>query len=170
MNSKLQVPDDLLVAPLLSLTLSLFPSRQLNSSTPNEKKKTLVHQHSQTQESGPSQNSTSVTELDLTTTDAPSEKYWQHLAEARRRALEDSLCENEALHKELNVTNEMLDQARGLVEVLKEMLEENEADQGLDQVQQADEEDEEAYEETLDHTPPSSIEKKEPVDTNDQDD
>lgn len=177
MNSKLQVPDDLLVAPLLSLTLSLFPSRQLNSSTPNEKKKTLVHQHSQTQESGPSQNSTSVTELDLTTTDAPSEKYWQHLAEARRRALEDSLCENEKLHnrnrnleEELNVTNEMLDQARGLVEVLKEMLEENEADQGLDQVQQADEEDEEEYEETLDHTPPSSIEKKEPVDTNDQDD
>lgn len=159
-----------LCPPLLSLTLSLIPSRQLNSSTPNEKKKTLVHQHSQTQESGPSQNSTSVTELDLTTTDAPSEKYWQHLAEARRRALEDSLCENEALHNELNVTNEMLDQARGLVEVLKEMLEENEADQGLDQVQQADEEDEEAYEETLDHTPPSSIEKKEPVDTNDQDD
>lgn len=156
--------------------LLLIPSRQLNSSTPNEKKKTLVHQHSQTQESGPSQ-STSVTELDLTTTDAPSEKYWEHLAEARRRALEDSLCENEALHnrtrsleEELNVTNEMLDQARGLVDVLKEMLEENEAEQKLDQVQEADEEDEEEYVETLDHTPPSSIEKKEPVDTNDQDD
>lgn len=156
--------------------LLLIPSRQLNSSTPNEKKKTLVHQHSQTQESGPSQ-STSVTEFDLTTTDAPSEKYWEHLAEARRRALEDSLCENEALHnrtrsleEELNVTNEMLDQARGLVEVLKEMLEENEAEQKLDQVQEADEEDEEEYEETLDHTPPSSIEKKEPVDNNDQDD
>lgn len=161
---------------ILSHSLLLIPSRQLNSSTPNEKKKTLVHQHSQTQESGPSQ-STSVTELDLTTTDAPSEKYWEHLAEARRRALEDSLCENEALHNrtrsledELNVTNEMLDQARGLVEVLKEMLEENEAEQKLDQVQEADEEDEEEYEETLDHTPPSSIEKKEPVDNNDQDD
>lgn len=87
------------------------------------------------------------------------------------------MCENEALHnrtrsleEELNVTNEMLDQARGLVEVLKEMLEENEAEQKLDQVDEADEEDEEEYEETLDHTPPSSIEKKEPVDTNDQDD
>lgn len=61
--------------------------------------------------------------------------------------------ENEGLHirvrsleDELDVTNEMLDEAKNLVEVLKEMLEENE---------------EEAQ--TEDQTPPTSAEKQPPV-------
>lgn len=80
------------------------------------------------------------------------------------------MCENEGLHNrvrsledELNVTNEMLDQARGLVEVLQEMLEENEAEQGQG-LAPVDELEEEEEEESLDHTPPSSTEKKDPVD------
>lgn len=111
-----------------------------------------------------------MTELDLTSIEGPSEKYWEQLAESRRRALEDSLCENEGLHNrvrsledELNVTNEMLDQARGLVEVLQEMLEENEAEQGQG-LEPVDEQEEEEGEESLHHTPPSSTEKKDPVD------
>lgn len=142
----------------------------METSTPIEKRKktTLVHQHSQTLDSGPS-HSPSVTEGDLTSTEAPSEKYWETLAESRRRALEDSLCENEGLHnrvrsleEELNVTNEMLDQARGLVEVLKEMLEENEAE--------GQQENGEANDESNDHTPPSSAEKQQAADEEAQDD
>lgn len=108
----------------------------------------MVHQHSQTVETGPSH---SITEQDLTATEEPSEKYWQKLAESRRLALDDSLRENEGLHnrvrsleEELDVTNEMLDQARSLVEVLKEMLEE-----GEEQVKGPDDR----------TTPPSSVEK-----------
>lgn len=79
------------------------------------------------------------------------------------------MCENEGLHnrvrsleEELNVTNEMLDQARGLVEVLKEMLEENEAE--------GQQENGEANDESNDHTPPSSAEKQQAVDEEAQDD
>lgn len=142
-----------------------------------------MHQHSQTLETGPS-HSPSVTEQDLTSTEGPSEKYWESLAESRRRALEDSLCENEGLHNrvrsledELNVTNEMLEQARGLVEVLKEMLEENEAEQhekkvtfaehetdDVEEDDDAEDQYEDAEQESNDQTPPSSTEKSEPLD------
>ena len=109
-----------------------------------KKKTTLVDQHSQTIESGPSH---AVSELDLTSSEGPSEKYWESLAETRRRALEDSLRENEGLHgrvrsleEELNVTNEMLDEARNLVEILKEMLVENEGEaaEGANPAEEAD--------------------------------
>lgn len=110
-----------------------------------------MHQQSQTIESGPSSHS--VTEKDLTSAEGASERYWELLAEKRRLALEDSLRENEGLHNrvrsledELDVTNEMLEEAKSLVEVLKEMLEENE--EGT---------------QTEDHTPPTSAEKQEPV-------
>lgn len=148
--------------------LKTYSCRLLGSSTPIEKRKTtLVHQQSQTIESGAG-TSSSVTEQDLSSAEGPSEKYWETLAESRRRALEDSLCENEGLHNrvrsledELNVTNEMLDHARGLVEVLREMLEENEAEgqpPGVD-------------EESNDHTPPTSTEKAVPEELEDgQDD
>lgn len=141
----------------------------LDSSTPiaKAKKTTLVHQHSQTTESGPSGSAAAVTELDLTSAEEPSsEKYWERLAETRRRALEDSLCENEGLHNrvrsledELDVTSEMLEQARSLVEVLKEMLEENETEQQQQQGVERGAAEEGGDEESNDHTPPSSTEK-----------
>lgn len=148
-----------------------FTDRQLESTPIDRKKKTqttLVNQHSQTIESGPSQAS-SVSEQDLTSVEGPSEKYWETLAESRRRALEDSLRENEGLHgrvrsleEELNVTNEMLDEARSLVEILKEMLEENEG--GPSAAGQEDKEEEEH------HTPPPSSAEKEEPESDSQDD
>lgn len=78
--------------------------------------------------------------------------------------MEDSLRENEGLHgrvrsleEELNVTNEMLDEARSLVEILKEMLEENEGGQ-------------EDKEEEEHHTPPPSSAEKEESESDSQDD
>ena len=115
-----------------------------------------------------------MTEDDLTSLEEPSEKYWESLAETRRRALEDSLCENEALHNrvrslesELDVTNEMLEHARSLVEVLKEMLEENEAEKEGAQGHEEEEADDKE-EETVTNTPPSSAEKVDPVNEGDE--
>lgn len=78
--------------------------------------------------------------------------------------MEDSLRENEGLHgrvrsleEELNVTNEMLDEARSLVEILKEMLEENEGGH-------------EDKEEEEHHTPPPSSAEKEESESDSQDD
>lgn len=83
--------------------------------------------------------------------------------------MEDSLRENEGLHgrvrsleEELNVTNEMLDEARSLVEILKEMLEENEG--GPSAAGQEDKEEEEH------HTPPPSSAEKEESESDSQDD
>lgn len=156
-----------LTSLILIYSSSLSPTYRQLESTPIDRKKktqtTLVNQHSQTIESGPSQAS-SVSEQDLTSVEGPSEKYWETLAESRRRALEDSLRENEGLHgrvrsleEELNVTNEMLDEARSLVEILKEMLEENEGGQ-------------EDKEEEEHHTPPPSSAEKEESESDSQDD
>ncbi|KXJ74121.1 hypothetical protein RP20_CCG014323 [Aedes albopictus] len=67
----------------------------------------------------------------------PSELYWEVLAERRRLALEESLTENQelcekvaALEEELNLSKEMLQEARNLVEVLTELLQEGEAEKG----------------------------------------
>jgi geminin len=56
----------------------------------------------------------------------PSENYWQLLAEKRRIALEDSLQENKILHERLQIleeekqlTEQMLEESRNLVDVLK---------------------------------------------------
>lgn len=75
-----------------------------------------------------------ITEEDLTTEDEPSEAYWKALAERRRIALDISLKENEELHErveqleeELNVSRQMLDETKNLVEILTEMLDENTA-------------------------------------------
>lgn len=76
--------------------------------------------------------------------------------------------ENEGLHgrvrsleEELNVTNEMLDEARSLVEILKEMLEENETAAAP----AAQEEEEEEH-----HTPPPSSAEKDEPESDSQDD
>lgn len=77
-----------------------------------------------------------ITEEDLTTEGEPSEGYWKVLAEKRRVALDLSLRENEELYEEVNglqqqleLTNQMLDESKNLVEILTEMLEENEGDE-----------------------------------------
>lgn len=74
-----------------------------------------------------------ITEEDLTTDGEPSEGYWKVLAEKRRVALDQSLRENEELYEEvhslrdqLEISNQMLDESKNLVEILTEMLEENE--------------------------------------------
>lgn len=74
-----------------------------------------------------------ITEEDLITDGEPSEGYWKVLAEKRRDALEITLRENEELCDEVNslraqldVSNQMLDESKNLVEILTEMLQENE--------------------------------------------
>ncbi|XP_058445152.1 geminin-like isoform X2 [Malaya genurostris] len=102
-----------------------------------QKRKKLVN--SQSCQTSPDKKVTGgkpkVTEEDLTSLEGPSEAYWQILAERRRQALEESLAENLELHEkissleeELNLSREMLEEARNLVEVLTEMLQEGEAE------------------------------------------
>lgn len=76
---------------------------------------------------------TKITESDLTTDGEPSEAYWKVLAEKRRIAMELTLQENAELEEEranlmdmLDVSAQMLDESRNLVEILTEMLQENE--------------------------------------------
>lgn len=76
-----------------------------------------------------------ITVEDLTTEEGPSEQYWEVLAERRRQALEESLAENmelyekvNSLEEELSLSKEMLQEAKNLVEVLTEMLQEGEAE------------------------------------------
>ena len=74
-----------------------------------------------------------VTVEDLTADKPVNEHYWETLAEKRRSALEETLFENQELYErianledELNHSKSMLEEARDLVTVLTEMLEEKE--------------------------------------------
>lgn len=74
-----------------------------------------------------------ITEEDVQGTGELSEGYWRELAEKRRLALDATLNENQELHdinaslkEQLDVSNQMLDESRNLVEILTEMLEEGE--------------------------------------------
>lgn len=78
-----------------------------------------------------------VTVEDLTS-ESPSEAYWERLAEKRREALDVSLKENELLHEkvksleeELNTSRQMVEEARSLVEVLKEIIQDSEPAEDL---------------------------------------
>lgn len=101
-----------------------------------KRKKLVQSQSSQTSpEKKVVKGKPTVTEEDLTSLEGPSPAYWEILAERRRQALEESLRENEELHEkvasleeELNLSREMLEEARNLVEVLTEMLQEGEAE------------------------------------------
>lgn len=119
------------------LTKKTLVSDALEAIELKRKKTTVQSQSSQT--SPEKQLSTAVkpkiTVEDLTSEDGPSEHYWEVLAERRRLALEESLAENMSLHEkvngleeELNLSKEMLQEARNLVEVLTEMLQEGEAE------------------------------------------
>lgn len=64
--------------------------------------------------------------------DTPSERYWEALAEKRRIALEETLNENQELYEriatlenEVKESKAMLAEARSLVEVMTELLEES---------------------------------------------
>lgn len=90
-------------------------------------------------QTSPEKNNKEITVEELTTDEEPGEVYWQKLAERRRKALEESLQENQCLHEriqgleeELNISRQMLEEARNLVEVLTEMLSENEAKQEIE--------------------------------------
>lgn len=70
-----------------------------------------------------------ITADDLTSEEGPSSAYWERLAERRRVALEDALKENETLLERVKYLEEenaqckiLLDETRGLVETLTELL------------------------------------------------
>lgn len=84
-----------------------------------------------------STNTSQVTAEDLTADKPVNEHYWEILAEKRRGALEETLFENQELYErianledELNQSKSMLEEARDLVTVLTEMLEEKENNDG----------------------------------------
>ncbi|XP_017024916.1 geminin [Drosophila kikkawai] len=73
-----------------------------------------------------------ITAEDLTSESEPGENYYKLLAEQRRLALEDSLTENRHLHEriegleeEMDTMRQELDEAKNLVEVLKEICDED---------------------------------------------
>jgi len=85
-------------------------------------------------------------DLALITGDEPPPEYWKRLAESRRQALEDTLSENEKLHKrieELEEENqameEMVQQAKTMAELINSLGEE---DSGIAGVGGDDDEDE----------------------------
>lgn len=92
-----------------------------------KRKPSAVHKSIQTEDDGCYKSE--ITEADLTLRENPGERYWEIVAEKRRVALDESLKENEELHLRLSMLEEELDSARqvideskGLVEVLSEML------------------------------------------------
>ncbi|CAG9798127.1 unnamed protein product [Chironomus riparius] len=79
----------------------------------------------------------SITTEDLTSDKPVNQHYWEVLAEKRREALQETLVENQELYErianledELNHSKSMLEEARDLVTVLTEMLEEKESPNG----------------------------------------
>lgn len=102
----------------------------------NKRKKTATStQSSQTTPSLEANTSSKVVTIEDLTSDVPSEKYWEVLAEKRRLALDESLTENKELYDRIQLLEEELDESRkvcaetqSLVEVMTEMLEENQSD------------------------------------------
>jgi len=77
-----------------------------------------------------------ITAEDLTSEAEPGENYYKLLAEQRRLALEDSLTENRHLHEriegleeEMDTMRQELDEAKNLVEVLKEICDEDNSEE-----------------------------------------
>uniref|UniRef100_A0A1I8MX33 Geminin n=1 Tax=Musca domestica TaxID=7370 RepID=A0A1I8MX33_MUSDO len=115
----------------------------LSASTDYAKRKKIETRVAETQTS-PNKSSTKdetstskkITAEDLTGEAKPGEHYWERLAEKRREALEQSLDENqrlyeriEGLEEELNTSRQQLEEAKHLVAVLTEMLNETEGDE-----------------------------------------
>ncbi|KDR18404.1 geminin [Zootermopsis nevadensis] len=91
-----------------------------------KKKVNVAHKSVQTNKD---EEKPQINSADLMSDGPPSENYWQLLAEKRRIALEESLQENKTLHQKLEIlveekqlTEQMLEESRNLVDVLKEIL------------------------------------------------
>nr|XP_014092794.2 geminin isoform X2 [Bactrocera oleae] len=137
------------MSPRKRSSFKLNPQRNNSSteaslaSTDFPKRKKVETRASETQTS-PQKNASvgekkTITAEDLTSEEKPGELYWEHLAEKRREALEETLKENQHLHEriegleaELDTSRQMLEEARNLVEVLTEMLNENEAEREIE--------------------------------------
>lgn len=79
-------------------------------------------------EASVSESEKPLTAEDLTSECEPGENYYKLLSEQRRVALEDTLMENRHLHEridgleeEINIMRKELDEANNLVEILKEI-------------------------------------------------
>ncbi|XP_061399993.1 geminin [Musca vetustissima] len=90
-------------------------------------------------------SSKKITAEDLIGEAKPGEHYWERLAEKRREALEQSLEENqrlyeriEGLEEELNTSRQQLEEAKHLVSVLTEMLNEPEGDEEGEEIEEKD--------------------------------
>ncbi|EDW73730.1 uncharacterized protein Dwil_GK19620 [Drosophila willistoni] len=91
-----------------------------------------------------------ITAEDLTSECEPGENYYKLLAEQRRLALEDSLTENRHLHEriegleeEMDIMRKELDETKNLVEVLKEICDEEDHSEAEEEEVKAQEEEEE---------------------------
>lgn len=116
---------------------TLFSSTDPAEAIELKRKKVVQSQSSQTspEKKQASGSKPAITEEDLTSTEGPSQQYWEVLAEKRRLALEESLSENmdlyeklSSLEEELSTSKQMLQESRNLVEVLTELLQEEEAE------------------------------------------
>jgi geminin len=103
------------------------------------KRKAPATSTSKSSQTIPSEPTTSrkVTAEDLTSDTPVNDSFWETLAEQRRVALQETLTENQDLYErianledELNQSKSMLEEARDLVTVLTEMLEEKEESGG----------------------------------------
>lgn len=122
--------------------LYLYPSSD-NVQTPETKRKIpSTSTASTSSQTSPSlvDSAKTITAADLTSENV-GEHFWEALAEKRRVALEESLIENQELYEkianvedELNQSKQMLEEARSLVEVLTEMLEEKDGDDAAEMV------------------------------------
>lgn len=103
---------------------------------------TTTTQDANTQtEKSVSESEKPLTAEDLTSECEPGENYYKLLSEQRRVALEDTLMENRHLHEridgleeEINIMRKELDEANNLVEILKEIC--NEDDDATDESEQ----------------------------------
>lgn len=103
---------------------------------------TTTTQDANTQtEKSVSESEKPLTAEDLTSECEPGENYYKLLSEQRRVALEDTLMENRHLHEridgleeEINIMRKELDEANNLVEILKEIC--NDDDDATDESEQ----------------------------------
>lgn len=106
---------------------------------------TTTTQDANTQtEASVSESEKPLTAEDLTSECEPGENYYKLLSEQRRVALEDTLMENRHLHEridgleeEINIMRKELDEANNLVEILKEICNDDDDDATDESEQQA---------------------------------
>lgn len=106
---------------------------EMKRKTPTASTSSQTSPEASTSSSSSSSSKQKVTAEDLTLDRPINERYWETLAEKRREALEETLFENQELYErianledELSHSKSMLEEARDLVTVLTEMLEEKE--------------------------------------------